>query len=229
MDKILVAQLSRIETALTALTDSIVAYRPSTAAAEALAEADVELEGGLQILAQHHANHAEILRLQQVVEQQDQQILNSLKALVDVRQQLMDVPRILPPHAKQRQKVSVDELIAFGTRIARAKPRQAAPQDEGLAMNALEPEVRQSLDPWAGIPRPPWPSEEVIRRSALAASQNTVVANEHAMEVDIMQEPTSESQQAPSVPLEIVSGPQPAIRQEPTVFGGLDLYDPDEE
>lgn len=104
------------------------------------------------------------------------------------------------------------------------------------------------LDPLNQIPFVPWPSEEVIKRGALAQIQamleqginaDGVGAGGHEVmkemgDASVKQEGKDISEVVdgrPEVARESISGTRQVQKREekPKVFGGLDLYDPDEE
>lgn len=80
-----------------------------------------------------------------------------------------------------------------------------------MGVAALQPGEVRWLDPGAQVAWGPWPSEEVIRRGALARIQ---VLLEQGVDPESVgaDEPGREKRE-----------------EKPRVFGGLDLYDPDAE
>ena len=116
---------------------------------------------------------------------------------------------------------------------------------------------KQWLDPWTGVLVTPWPGEDVLKRGALAELQAIVEsggsveadgkvvtgddeqlmdggAGEGAMEVDGGAGPDVDvSKGVRGGPEGLENGHVGKIvekrEEKPKVFGGLDLYDPDEE
>lgn len=125
------------------------------------------------------------------------------------------------------------------------------PQEEGIGVSSLDQKEVQWLDPLNEIPFVPWPSEDVIRQGMLAQlhiilEQRGYPSSITARAGDESKERTMEDAMAMENPADTAayggvpdnakasrSGPpgQQVERREekPKVFGGLDLYDPDEE
>lgn len=116
-------------------------------------------------------------------------------------------------------------------------------KSQGIGVSSLAAGESQWLDPSAQIAFVPWPTEEVIRRGALAQIQvmleqgvdpsSVPAAVEEATKEEGMIEITEEKEVVDNVRREstFASTTRPEVRQEekPAVFGGLDLYDPDDE
>ena len=262
MDSILQAQLSRVETALNALTESITAYNPSLSAAAELLRADEDLSRGIDELTTHQANHARILALKSTSSALDTTFTNALTTLSTLRSEILSTS-VTNPQTLHRQ-VPALELLQYGRNVSRYappagfKPPSAATDlvtsPAGDQVNGLEPgqglqqkslqvglsfltgEERAWLDPSTQTQWLPWPSAEMMARSALGQSQGWVgsvpveVANEQeetgeVEDVDmIMDTGMVERARRESVVK------QPGPREEkPKVFTGLDLYDPDED
>lgn len=120
---------------------------------------------------------------------------------------------------------------------------QETGKGNGIGVSSLAAGESQWLDPGAQIPFVPWPTEEVIRRGALAQIQvmreqgvdpaDAVMAEQEGtkegVETEVKREaavvePTMrESSSAGPAKLEVKR------EEKPAVFGGLDLYDPDDE
>lgn len=156
----------------------------------------------------------------------------------------------MPPGMKQRTipvKAEEEAGGGAGSLGAEAGQSQPPPQEqpyEGKGIESLEEYEKQWLDPWTGVQFTPWPGEDVIKRGALGEIQAMVergvdpatVATtdnggsgaghgekEEEVDVDMGNDTRRENGQA-----------QQMMRtqkreEEPKVFGGLDLYDPDEE
>ncbi|KAL9131451.1 MAG: hypothetical protein Q9217_000599 [Psora testacea] len=261
MNTILQSQLDRVESALTTLIDSIASYNPSVPAAQTLLSADSSLQAGLKQLQTHQQNHARILQLRERIDRQNAQVTSTLQLLADTRSNLLAIPTSLPP--KGRRDVRCGELLDYAKRIARftmppnfrpamppttdnaiaANGTDTAMADtraggEGIGLESLQQEEKRWLDPWTGVQFTPWPSEEVMRRSALAQLQVMV---ERGEDVEKMEEDVKDEKQEDGLGPGDGLGSEKAdgrIRgmtglqrreEKPRVFGGLDLYDPDQE
>jgi len=118
----------------------------------------------------------------------------------------------------------------------------------GIGISSLEQKEVEWLDPLNQIPFVPWPSEEVIKRGALVQIQAMLEqgidpagvgsggdeAVKEMRDADVKHEGehmTGVVDGHDEVSRPPVSGPVQIERKEekPKVFGGLDLYDPDEE
>lgn len=136
-----------------------------------------------------------------------------------------------------------------------AGPVEAREQAAGFGVEALQTVEVDWLDPAAQIPFAPWPSEEVIRRGALAQIQVMLERgvdpagvtagprpekeegeSERAVKVEENGEGATEvvkrtaAAEDGEVKVEnAVAGPRERKEEKPRVFGGLDLYDPDAE
>lgn len=115
----------------------------------------------------------------------------------------------------------------------------------GIGVSSLDQKEVQWLEPLStGAPFVPWPSEDVIRRGALAQIQlmldqgqdpNTVITSTAGEETKV--EPASGDAIAGDQPITTgVETPvgrmmqvERVMEEKPKVFAGLDLYDPDEE
>ena len=114
---------------------------------------------------------------------------------------------------------------------------------DGIGLSSLEQSEIQWLDPLAQIPFVPWPSEEVIKRGALAQIQGMVEQGidpagvgagdeEEGVKAVEMNDGDVEVKREEGVPEGQAEGRRVVRREEkpkPMVFGGLDLYDPDAE
>ena len=129
-------------------------------------------------------------------------------------------------------------------------PSQTAESGHNIGISSLSQLELQWLDPMTQAPFVPWPSEEVIRGGALAQIQ---IMHEQGVDPDgvggagIFTSPEAgmgmrEGEDAGTEKLEKVKDEVEGRRREsiaigvvkqreekPRVFGGLDLYDPDEE
>lgn len=159
------------------------------------------------------------------------------------------------PEASQSQPTD----STFTNGAPAEQPSQAAPtaspnsqtHEEGIGVSSLDQKEVQWLDPLNQIPFVPWPSEDVIRQGVLAQLQVILEQGGDPSSIttragDESKERTSEDAIAMENPADAAayggvpdnanlsrSGPpvQQVERREekPKVFGGLDLYDPDEE
>lgn len=116
-------------------------------------------------------------------------------------------------------------------------------KSQGIGVSSLAAGESQWLDPSAQIPFVPWPTEEVIRRGALAQIQvmleqgvdptdaPSALEEEAKQEDDIEIEDEKEVVQNVRRESTFAGTGRAEVRREekPAVFGGLDLYDPDDE
>lgn len=120
---------------------------------------------------------------------------------------------------------------------------------EGIGVASLNQGDMQWLDPLKQIPFVPWPSEEVIRQGALAQIQvmldqridpshvgvggDEVTKDDNDFEARVVERLSDETahEVINTVKESAENGIARAEKREekPKVFGGLDLYDPDEE
>lgn len=124
----------------------------------------------------------------------------------------------------------------------------AQTKEEGIGVSSLDPEEIQWLDPLTQIPFVPWPSEDVIRQGALAQIQvmldqgidpSSTNGGGEAAKVIRGDDATSADRPVDKVFEGASDGlnreantraPQIEKKEEKLkVFGGLDLYDPEEE
>lgn len=117
MDTLLQAQLTRIETALNTLIESITKYNPSIPAATTLLSADDDLNRGLRQLAVHQCNHARIQNLRAEIDQRNENITSTLTTLASTRANLLKTPTSLP--SPQARKVEYTELLDYAKRIGK--------------------------------------------------------------------------------------------------------------
>ncbi len=115
----------------------------------------------------------------------------------------------------------------------------------GIGVSSLATGEAQWLDPGAQMPFVPWPTEEVIRRGALARIQGMLERGVDPSEADgaVVEEAATQREGDAEVKGEgavvepvrresiaVGTGRVEMKREEkPAVFGGLDLYDPDDE
>ncbi|KAL9099597.1 MAG: hypothetical protein Q9163_004928 [Psora crenata] len=262
MNTILQAQLDSIETALSTLIDSIASYNPSIPAAQTLLSADSSLQEGLRQLHTHQRNHARILQLRETIARQNDEVRSTLQRLADTRSDLLSIPTSLPP--KERRYVPYTKLLDYAKRISRYtmppnfrhtvlattnnSTSTSGPDtvltgtkegEGGIGLASLRQEEKQWLDPWTGVQFTPWPSEDVMRRSALAHLQLMVEKGEGVEKFD---DGVREGEQVGdgleraddlgTEKADVGVGGTGALQKQqekPKVFGGLDLYDPDQE
>ena len=110
---------------------------------------------------------------------------------------------------------------------------------DGIGMGSLEDVERKWLDPLAGMGFVPWVGEEAMRSGALADIQAMVERGEDPGVVGVGGR-TEEGERMEGVEGGMVENEQEGerrverraerrVEEKPKVFGGLDLYDPDEE
>ncbi|KAF2134605.1 mediator of RNA polymerase II transcription subunit 4 [Dothidotthia symphoricarpi CBS 119687] len=116
MDDILTTQFDHVEQAVHALVESIAAYNPSPQAALDLVAADDELSRGLDLLAQHQANHARIQALHAQADALEEQLKSSVATLASLRHELFETPATTFP--ADSRPVRLDELLQFATTIS---------------------------------------------------------------------------------------------------------------
>lgn len=121
-------------------------------------------------------------------------------------------------------------------------------QGEGIGVSSLGQEEVQWLDPLKQIPFVPWPSEDVIRQGGLAQIQvmldqgidpSSVSAGAEEIKVETSEDPTTVDgpgdRVLDAIPDDMNRETSSRVLQvekkeeKPKVFGGLDLYDPEEE
>lgn len=107
---------------------------------------------------------------------------------------------------------------------------------DGIGMGSLEEVERKWLDPLAGMGFVPWVGEEAMRSGALAEIQAMVERGEDpgAVGVDEGKEEGEgmegvEGEKGEEEEKRVERRAERRVEEKPKVFGGLDLYDPDEE
>lgn len=116
---------------------------------------------------------------------------------------------------------------------------------EGIGVSSLDQKEVQWLDPLSTqVPFVPWPSEDVIRRGALAQIQlmleqgqdpNNVITSIAGEEMELASGDAIVVDQPETIaadletPVGRVTQAERIVEEKPKVFAGLDLYDPDEE
>lgn len=116
---------------------------------------------------------------------------------------------------------------------------------EGIGVSSLDQKEVQWLDPLSTqVPFVPWPSEDVIRRGALAQIQlmleqgqdpNNVITSSAGEEMELASGDAIVVDQPETIaadletPVGRVTQAERIVEEKPKVFAGLDLYDPDEE
>lgn len=155
-------------------------------------------------------------------------------------------PPLPPAQAEPSKQLDQATTVTNGTATTPAAAPADASKDGGIGVSALPTGEVQWLDIASQIPFVPWPSEEIIRRGALAQIQSLL---EHGQDPSVVQAaPTSEDEEkrkaeegeeadrekeADAVRSELNNPGAPTAGQarveKPHVFSGLDLYEPDEE
>lgn len=116
---------------------------------------------------------------------------------------------------------------------------------KGIGVSSLATGEAQWLDPGAQMPFVPWPTEEVIRRGALARIQGMLERGVDPSEADGAVEEEKDTKMGVGAEVKLEGAVVEPVRKEsasvglgrvemkrdekPAVFGGLDLYDPDDE
>ncbi|MCJ1275379.1 hypothetical protein MMC21_003182 [Puttea exsequens] len=159
-------------------------------------------------------------------------------------------PPLAPPQASAAHEPNADggtTITAATTTTTMAEANTGA-ANEGRGTTALEASEREWLDPLRRMDWVPWVDEEMMRRGALAEIQSMVERGEDPVRVGVGVSVGGEVEgeeregSAGEGAREEVVGP-PTAREEdgavvqrvekdekkPVVFGGLDLYDPDED
>ena len=225
------------------------------------------------LVSTHQTNHARILQLRETIDRQNEQITSTLTQLVSTRDDLLSIPKSISPtstrnvpytelldYAKRISRYTVPPTFrptnaalpsivpttvngADGTPQGNDSSEAEDGKPQGIGFESLEEVERKWLDPLRQIPFVPWPSEEVVKRGALAEIQGMVEKGinpetagiggakeeQKAEEIDVSkgQGEASIDQADENV---IAEGTKREKREEkPKVFGGLDLYDPNEE
>lgn len=111
-------QLDRVEQALSNLIDSITAFNPSVAAAEALVEADDGLTQCTQRLAEHQECVARVKALRATELELDEKIKANITLLDDTRTELLNNTPVTLPDSNPRQ-IDSQDLLNYAQRIAR--------------------------------------------------------------------------------------------------------------
>ncbi|KAF8477219.1 vitamin-D-receptor interacting mediator subunit 4-domain-containing protein [Kalaharituber pfeilii] len=196
MDAVMEKSFEALETALNQLVESISSYYPSPAAASAVVIADNGIQESLVLLAEHQANHHKIQTLRATSEALDQRLAQLLTVLSQTRKELLAVPSTTFPPSRQipyDELLTYARKISKYTQPPSSRSLQAAQQQQSITAAAAdisnsnssipgesstastrpdlgltEQEVA-ALDPSSSrVAFTPWPSEEVMRRGALA-------------------------------------------------------------
>lgn len=116
MEELLQKKFDGLEAALNKLLESITTYNPSIPAAQELLAADTDLNEGLELLAQHQANHKEILALQHTADQLDNQIKNTIRTIAETRKELLNAP--FASFDDTSRDLPVEEILSYAKQIA---------------------------------------------------------------------------------------------------------------
>ncbi|KAI9892801.1 MAG: hypothetical protein M1814_001222 [Vezdaea aestivalis] len=253
MDQELYGPFTSLETSLTSLIESITAYNPSISAVESLTTANDELSQALQRLQTHQLNHQTLLNLHSCSADLSAQIKDTLSTLASLRKDLLDLPLSTTDSTatedgeQAARRVDPTQLLAYATHIARTSvppsaairdvraqtngeggPRLANGNEEGVA--ALSFEEKEEMErsrkeregKWV-----PWPDEGVIRAGALAALENgDGGAGEGAADEAQGDDQLIKREEENGIREQV--GVR-SVEEKPKVFGGLDLYDPDDD
>ena len=151
-------------------------------------------------------------------------------------------PPMLPP-ANAPAPAAVNGADAADAKVAKEVGMGERDGDgKGIGMGSLEDVEKKWLDPLRQIPFVPWVMEDVMRQGALAQIQAMVEKGEDPESVGRGGEEVVKGEEVVGEEMEGVQGsggpigvmeqrkPEMKVEKEkPKVFGGLDLYDPDDE
>ena len=147
-----------------------------------------------------------------------------------------------PPNPLPSNGSGISAEQNFSSPIVSSLNTQA--HGEGIGVLSLDQKEVQWLDPLSTqIPFVPWPSEDVIRRGALAQIQLlleqgqdpnnavTSIVGEETASADaiVVDQPGGVRAADLETPVGRVTHVERTREEKPKVFAGLDLYDPDEE
>ena len=164
------------------------------------------------------------------------------------------VPQVQPTspqedeQKQQQQQQQGDDQAQDEPRAEVITPGEA--EERGVVMASLPAAVEeapQKLGPTVGNVFIPWPADDTIRRGALARIQGMLdVGEDPAMAAGVMEERDKSGsreerkvlgqkeriQASTSMPVDVEMTERRELapaEEKPAVFGGLDLYDPDED
>ena len=162
------------------------------------------------------------------------------------------IPVANPPSASQPQHTEPPSTNgASAEKPSHSQDTEAAhrnSQGEGIGVSSLDQEEVRWLDPLKQIPFVPWPSEDVIRQGGLAQIQ---VMLDQGIDPSNVRDGAEEEEMRTNEDLPTLDGAGDGVldavpndinreassrvvqvekkEEKPKVFGGLDLYDPEEE
>jgi hypothetical protein len=198
MDAALSKRFTAVESALTALLDSVKSINPSMTAADAFLEQERALSGELSALERHQRNEQRILDLRRETEENDLKIRNVVSLLAETRKKLQDMGKDY--NQNTGKEVDFAELLRFARNISKftVPPTKMAGDEEMTVLPAAEtpgkdnetsgyvkksdrgtgwdqlPEQHRSwLEHFESRPFVPWPTDR-IQFGALASIQKMV-------------------------------------------------------
>ena len=139
---------------------------------------------------------------------------------------------------------SVSNAVAQGST---STPTDGEGKGQGIGVSSLGQNEVEWLDPLNQIPFVPWPSEEVIKRGALAQIQVMLEQGIDPASVDASGDTSTTEMDSTTMSQDVTKDEGTSTRQDtiiapasrpsqtrrstekPRVFGGLELYNPDEE
>lgn len=204
----------------------------------------------------HQINHARILALRSQVSALSSSITSSLTTLAETRSEILS-QKITPVTTHARQ-VPYQVLLEYAAQISRyaAKDRRyikkaPASSEEVNGADATAQQdtqdvgkegEQQVIPPMKQVPFVPWPTEAIIKQGALGRIQAMVETGQDPATVgfqDTVNSVNDEVVEEGKINADIsasndlmdtkeVERRSTHIEEKPKVFGGLDLYDPDD-
>lgn len=204
----------------------------------------------------HQVNHARILALRTQVSALNSSVTNSLTTLAETRAEILS--QKITPVTEHARQVPYQTLLEYAAQISRyaAKDRRyvkrapASTEEVNGAdvttqqdMQDATKEGEQPVIPaFKQAPFVPWPTEATIKQGALGRIQAMVEIGQDPAIVGFQETVNSMNDEAieeEKVTADIAASDNPRNTQEverrptltdekPKVFGGLDLYDPDD-
>jgi hypothetical protein len=227
--------ISKFETALASLVDSVAKFNPSSKLVQDVIDADAELSEAVSELLEHQEAGKTIKRLETISNELDKQLNAVLLGLSESRRELQ-TPLDGHMESETTREISADELLSYATKIT--KFTHAPP--------GYNPEIANEHATF------PWPTEDDLRKGMLAMSAVSGEQDETAMTQPAesksaapdavsgtAKQPTLSPQQEKAIKIRrrssLVSyGEKPVINpsgpaDRPNRVLDLDLFDPDEE
>ena len=201
---------------------------------EKIAQQNAEVTSSLQLLAD---TRSELLAIPTSLPPKERRDV-SYRELLDYAKRISRFT--MPPDFRPAWSTTgAQNATAAGAGAIEGKRMTGAKEGEGVGLESLQLEEKQWLDPWTGVQFTPWPGEDVMRRSALAQLQVIAEKGEDAGEAEKLvkedggeDEGLVQSERLRREKVDVGMGGTAGLQrseEKPKVFGGLDLYDPDEE